>query len=532
MELDYILSGERIGIPPEWEERLRHYFAAYIWYRDTRDDEGKVRRCWCSECGGAFNARSRENGDIWRSRHRDEVRCPICNTIATMIAEGKMRTYTSLDAKGRAVFADRISRDEVLLRGFYCTMSYDAENVQGQIEMYEDVRYVLTPGEAIMARRSADTGEWVEKAPCEPWPLISNAFVLNRYVFANPDELNGTFLEHAELLTFAECVEPISQAGNSHDQPAYIRYLCAYCRYPVLEWLIKNACYDLVQDFIYLRRKNGKYLDWSAKTIDRFCRLPKREALRWIREDHGSIGIREWLSAGVGYSEAAQLDARFSYHAVVNACREFGGESEAVRAARYLIGQKVHVDLHMLYDYWHACDYLGRDLGNERVRYPKNLREAHDEFTTAEQLIRAERQTTDGARARSEYGERTVALYRELYDYWSGSYWAMVPEQLSDIALEGRNMQHCVGGYTDRHAQGKTIIIFIRDPLYPAIPKYTAEISPDGKLRQVQGYNNRPEYKPDGAANDFIVRWLAVVRERVRKYNEAKLKEKEGEVAV
>ena len=37
-EIEYILSGERIGIPLEWEELLRHYFAAYLWYRDARYD--------------------------------------------------------------------------------------------------------------------------------------------------------------------------------------------------------------------------------------------------------------------------------------------------------------------------------------------------------------------------------------------------------------------------------------------------------------------------------------------------------------
>lgn len=524
-KIEYILSGERIGIPLEWEELLRHYFAAYLWYRDTRDDGGKVRRCWCSECGGTFDARSKENEDVWRGRHRDEVRCPLCGTIAVMIAEGKMRNFATLAAKGRAMFAEKRARDEVLVRGFYCTMAYDAENVQGQIEMVEDVRYILTPGKAVMVRKSG--GEWVEKSPCEPWPLVNDAYAINHYVFANPDELRGTFLEYAELQTFAECVEPITRGGNAHDQPAYMRYLCAFCRYPVLEQLLKNSCYDLVQDLIYRRIKNGRYLHWGAATIDKFCRLPKREALRWIRDDNGSISIREWLSAGVDYDEAERLDARYSYQAVTNACRKLVGEGEAVRAAQYLIAQHKYADLHMLVDYWRACEYLGRDLDNARVRYPKNLREAHDEFTAAEERLREESRIADAKKAKSEYRDVTLPRYKNLYGYYEGSYCAMIPELLSDIALEGKNMHHCVGGYIDRHARGETIIVFVRDPMYPLIPRWTVEISPDGKLIQVQGYNNRQENKPSGEAQAFLDRWLAVVQARHRQWARQAVQTKE-----
>lgn len=88
-------------------------------------------------------------------------------------------------------------------------------------------------------------------------------------------------------------------------------------------------------------------------------------------------------------------------------------------------------------------------------------------------------------------------------------------------------MHHCVGGYIDRHARGETIIVFVRDPMYPLIPRWTVEISPDGKLIQVQGYNNRQENKPSGEAKAFLDRWLTVVQARHRQWARQAVQAKE-----
>lgn len=379
-----------------------------------------------------------------------------------------------------------------------------------------------------MTRHNSYTNRWEICNPCEPWSLTTNygltSMSINHYVFANPDELIGTFCEYADVVSFAECVQPETLSGNSHDQPAYMRYLTAYCRYPVIEHLIKNGCYDIIGDLIYSRRKNGTYLDWRAKTIDRFCRLPKKDAMRWIRESCGDMRVRQWMNERISYDEAKKFADRYSYYSLKNVCGNHG-DADILRTVRYLT--KVNNNIHVLDDYWSACEYLGRDLTNDRVRYPKNLREAHDEFTAAEQRLREEFIEHDIRKARSTYKNETLPRYKSLYEYYTDKYCAMVPEQLSDIALEGKNMRHCVGGYIDRHAQGKTIIIFIRDPMYPLIPRWTAEISSDGMLRQVQGFNNREENKPKGDAKEFINRWLSIIKERIRAQNKRKLKERE-----
>lgn len=536
-ELEYFLSGASIGIPAEWDERMRDLFQPYLWYRDGKDADGqKIRHCWCSLCGGQFDV-SKDSDELGREifygKHRTRTHCALCGTDLTMIADGRMSNCNTLAAKVRAVFAERIDRNEVRFRGFYLTINYNADDVQGDLIVTEDVRYILTPGEALMARKIPYTNSWETVIPREPWNLTSSYVptYINHYVFANPDELCGSFLEYADVCRFGECVQPITGSGNMYDQPAYMRYLSAFCKYPVLEYLIKNECYGIISDLIYVWRKNGKYLNWQAKTIDKFCRMPKKDAIHWIRNG-APLGVREWMEAGTDYETAIELDEHYNYQSILNICRTRGGEGECVRAAKYLLRQrqnKIYADVHMLSDYWWACEYLVRDLTNERVRYPKNLREAHDEFTAAADRLREELRIADSKKAKKAYKNETLPLYKSLYGYYTAKYCAMVPEQLSDIALEGKNQRHCVGGYIDRHARGETIIIFIRDPMYPLIPRWTAEISPDGELRQVQGYNNRVENKPDAEATAFITEWLDIVRARVKKYKKEKMKESKGE---
>ena len=93
----------------------------------------------------------------------------------------------------------------------------------------------------------------------------------------------------------------------------------------------------------------------------------------------------------------------------------------------------------------------------------------------------------------------------------------VIPEQLSDIALEGKLQHHCVGGYVGRHAAGTLTIVFIRRVMAPMIPLWTVELTPDGDMKQIQGYHNEPQNRPQGADAEWVDNWLRVVKARIRK---------------
>ena len=81
------------------------------------------------------------------------------------------------------------------------------------------------------------------------------------------------------------------------------------------------------------------------------------------------------------------------------------------------------------------------------------------------------------------------------------------PLNAADLISEGSHLHHCVGGYVDSIASGRTNILFLRKKKAPNTSFYTIEVSPHDQCRQIHGVNNcwlgnNPEAIP------FVVKWL------------------------
>ena len=59
--------------------------------------------------------------------------------------------------------------------------------------------------------------------------------------------------------------------------------------------------------------------------------------------------------------------------------------------------------------------------------------------------------------------------------------------------------------------------MFIRRVAAPMIPLWTVELTPDGKLTQIQGYHNEIENKPKGKDKEWVDGWLKEVGRRLAK---------------
>lgn len=97
---------------------------------------------------------------------------------------------------------------------------------------------------------------------------------------------------------------------------------------------------------------------------------------------------------------------------------------------------------------------------------------------------------------------------RSKYNYSDADFTIRLPEKLSEIVNEGSSLHHCVGGYTNSHAEGHTTIMFLRRNNDPTTSFYTIEISNDNTIKQIHGFGNKwlgnnPEAIPT------VMRWLA-----------------------
>lgn len=123
-----------------------------------------------------------------------------------------------------------------------------------------------------------------------------------------------------------------------------------------------------------------------------------------------------------------------------------------------------------------------------------------------------------------EYAERNrqqCENYKKRYDKLKKKFFAeddefviTPPLNAADVVSEGSNLHHCVGGYVDSIASGRTNILFLRKKETPDTSFYTIEVSNNDECRQIHGVNNcwlgnNPEAIP------FVVKWL---RERKISY--------------
>lgn len=168
----------------------------------------------------------------------------------------------------------------------------------------------------------------------------------------------------------------------------------------------------------------------------------------------------------------------YSQNDVQNFCEITG--LKPYRLAMYLSGQNVR--FYDYRDYLEQCRQLHYNPQDTAVSMPHDFRKMHDRLT---EIIQYE-----ADKVHEQHLQERIPERRKL-EFQSGTLLIRQPDSIAEIISEGRNLHHCVGGYAERHAEGKLHILFIRRKESPDKSFYTMEVSTDGKIMQVRGLRNR-----------------------------------------
>ena len=129
-------------------------------------------------------------------------------------------------------------------------------------------------------------------------------------------------------------------------------------------------------------------------------------------------------------------------------------------------------------------DYLSMQIkifGNIRLKYPKSLKTEHDimalKVNMAEIVAKCE-----------NFAERSAEVAELAYS--GGTYSIVVPETPQQVADEGINLSHCVGGYIDRIINGDCHILFLRKSRTPDQSLVTLQLC-RGRINQAEGNHRR-----------------------------------------
>ena len=334
-----------------------------------------------------------------------------------------------------------------------------------------------------MTRSWRNLGEWVQRAK-----LTDDIGCPKMYAASLPN-LDGTGAENAKLWEYME-------QSNTKERFYPVAYLRLYFKHPNVENLVTAGLGNLVGDGINGEMEQRYYtvlapqtaapklewVDWKEKRPAQMLGMTKQELRTWREYGLGVDCLRTWqeldtLPRGVSFRDICAAMKAIGAYDTRRILRE---KLPMMRTLNYI--ERQEQNLTQLEDYWRMAAVVGCDLNQDAVRWPKDLRAAHDRMS---ETIQYERVSGKCQQAFAAMTARCAGLT------WEHNGICIRPAETPlELIREGSTLHHCVGRYSDAHAQGK-IILFVRHTRRPERSWYTLNIDVISKREiQLHGYGN------------------------------------------
>ncbi len=464
------------------------------------------RACCCTRCG-YFEVYKDGSPGFFLKHHGESVTCPNCGDAVTLYALGRMRNGNALHEAIRVAIVRKAPDVGVQLVAGMATKDYSPDCLQPGVTLFATSKTYLAPGKRMQWTRASIShwnllyyvGDWhASKTVHEPFqPNMSGYY--GDYFFLMCSRLAETSLRYSQVEEWYHESCAVWLSEEMEPVRFVYQYLARYTEYPQLEMAVKLGLTSAVDDLVTRGVKNYRYIDWSATNAHTFLRMGKADAKCFLRSG-ASFG------ALTAYKDVLKAGAVKSVDEFLRMAKVVGDAERLSKAA--ICGKLAGVDLRravsyvsksyhamplwrvLLYwkDYLNAAIRLGYDLTNATVAMPKDLVTRHDQATELLQLQVSEA-------AREAYKRRYKAL-KEMYEFQLDGFGIYVPETAESIIEEGKTLRHCVGGYADRHLNGKVDILFLRHVKKPGRSYITIEMRPRKDTRsnvnmvQIHGYRN------------------------------------------
>ena len=512
------------------EEALaRKFFPQYVFF----SAEGKnVRRCICTGCMEGFFVDKAIRPDFFGIKHKGICECPNCGQRAELLAMGKYGNFDSLRSHERAVQISTY-KDWLLVQAGYVFRWFGHEDLGGYIEFSPSKRYAFAPGRRVMWTTGVyycfghdfwPDGGW-DKADRIRTPFQNRAYEADSAFWPiGVENIAESSLRYCQYGAWFDAEYGGSLGRLDFDLEPFriaylIRYLAEYTRRPQMEFLVKLGFHQVVSDLVIWGKPHKDILDWSAGNPADFFRLSKGDfrLFREIRCDFEELkGFRTLRRQGLVKDLAEFVRLSDGWGNGFSLVRSGAAQARVSleRAGRYLksLDMKPAIAAQLWLDYLDAAGKLKYDLTRDDVRMPGDLAERHD-------LAAASLRTAEDEKAMRKYRARYRRLV-EQFAFTADGLSVVVPGGVQDIVREGRVLQHCVGGYAERHVNGAVTILFLRMESAPGVPYVTIELSTENncrelRIRQIHGYRNDRDGgpPPERVHGGFLKLWLDWVHE-------------------
>lgn len=526
-------------------DAVNDLYTPYVFYKT----KGVGREFWTSCC----HVKQRYLGEdrtrtmtqeiraaLW-SVHNDRIFCPFCGRSAELKCVGKIGRGVLLEEYQPVVFL-HVAKDgqTIWAQGYWSRKQYVKENTDtlcAEPLYMPTMVYRFRPGEAVYWEKwNSSWGRETKSFGAEPFRRNGLYSAVESYSVIGLERLKESFLRYIDVPAAMKSVNPWNTDHSKTD--VLMRFLHLAAQYPQqVEMLLKMGLVDIVKDWVWRRKKNKAVLRWNETDPRKAFRLNGAELKEWIGSGGHTktlvmrkILLKEGIRASI--SEAEQISLELDYNVknlreILKRAEQWHMEGKTV--LRYLqrlrtgcrngsYSRRLHTVLQIWKDYLDAAEENGVELWKKKNLLPEDLWTAHDE-ETKKQRERREAEQKKAAREKAKRDravwEKRTAEVREKYALEMDGLVIVAPECEQDILDEGKALCHCVGGYADRHRDGKTTILFLRRAEAPQEPFLTIEMN-GNRMVQIHGYRNEGlhtahgRFAPDPKEvyKDWLERWI------------------------
>ncbi|OIJ17083.1 hypothetical protein BKP37_00650 [Anaerobacillus alkalilacustris] len=467
-------------LPTKISKELNDYVIDQVLRRSryifTKRDGAKRQWGYCTHCKRHYLTDN--------YKHNKVVYCKHCESECTVKDSGRGRKYLADDAYLVWYEKSLIDPEAITARGLYVRRDYSGGYHNVQTDFSVQVMYFFKPGECRMIEPSWGGG-WKERKSVFS---ISNSVMQHKRSHYSRGSIasavKGTMFQYSQWEHFY------------HED--MVKFFALYAKYPCIEYLTKLGLSNLVNDKL-VGLQMYRSINWRGKTLHKVLKVTKQElkTIKDLREMNYSVDAfmlhlfqqSKRDGSNISMGEAYQLNTMIPNYYY----------EELQKLQRYAtIGQIYHYMKKQYYgkskkqfsrpqdvlttwkDYLADCRKLEMDLNQEGILYPTNLYKAHQE-TIKRVKYKEDQELNKKIEERLKVLEALTFTFKGL----------LIRPAKSTLELieEGNALNHCVGGYAKRYANGETNLFFIRKLNMPDKPFYTIEIK-NNTITQAYGNKN------------------------------------------
>lgn len=485
----------------------------------------------CFSCGHEVRAH------MQRFRQNEITRCPTCGETVTCYLNTS--DYFKVDYVDNIASIQKGSDGKTLfIRQWHIKRDQKCqwEDIPGQLQ--EVCRYAIRGNHVAKWQHEAKANWYMNsyRYPTEKWERVNNTSEVydGGYYFFCPDNwqdiLFGTSLQYCDLSGY------LGSAKVTRKNRNVIRFLMDWAKYPMVEKFWKAGYTGIISERMAgLRKETRNTVRWGRNSFRESLRFPTRllkihppedwkmadlqkVTSLWEEVEAGKIqekDVRELAKSMADLEDIRDAMGHASVHKILQYVannvdrererRKKEKEEAEKRGQSYWAGRTFETP-HTYRDYLKDCVVLHLDLDDKAVLFPADLNAAH-----ARTISMVKYQEDEAKRELFAYEVRRL----RWMEWENDGLLIRLPVDGAELIAEGKYLHHCVGGYVDRMAEGKTTILLIRRVEDPDTPFYTLEWL-NGRVQQCRT-NKNASYTDDPQVKNFVDAWTQKIAKRKNK---------------